>query len=351
MAERRMFAKSIIDSDAFLDMPLSSQALYFHLSMRADDEGFVNNPKKIQRMIGGSDDDMKVLILKNFLIPFDSGVVVIKHWRIHNWIRSDRITPTNYTEERRLLDFKSNGAYTLNNDPIEEDVSQMSDGCLTDVRRMSDGCQSDVSTGKDSLVERRIEKSSEEKYNNNYIKSPNKKYIIPADDSESYNPKPVRKQIPPTVEAVAEYCSARNNGIDAEEFCDFYTARGWKVGKDKMVDWQATVRWWERNHKSKKPKKVYSEDETAWKAADWMSRKLNAMHPTIQQVSPDTLQTWASVFEKIEKEDMHSPEEILEVMRYAYQDDFWSMNISSPWDLRKNYLKLLARAEKDGWIK
>ena len=90
MAERRMFAKTIIDSDAFLDMPLSAQALYFHLSMRADDDGFINNPKKIQRMVGASDDDCKLLLMKRFIIVFESGVVVIKHWRIHNYIRNDR---------------------------------------------------------------------------------------------------------------------------------------------------------------------------------------------------------------------------------------------------------------------
>ena len=84
MAERRMFAKTIIDSDLFLDMPMSTQLLYFHLSMRADDDGFINNPKKIQRMIGCSEDDLKMLIMKQFIIPFESGVVVIKQWRIHN---------------------------------------------------------------------------------------------------------------------------------------------------------------------------------------------------------------------------------------------------------------------------
>lgn len=113
MAEKRMFAKSIVDSDAFLDMPLSAQALYFHLSMRADDEGFINNPKKIQRMVGASDDDIKILIAKRFIIPFDSGIVVIKHWRIHNYIRADRLTATKYQEEREMLDIKDNGAYTL----------------------------------------------------------------------------------------------------------------------------------------------------------------------------------------------------------------------------------------------
>ena len=113
MAERRMFAKTIIDSDAFLDMPLSTQSLYFHLSMRADDDGFINNPKKIQRMIGCADDDLKLLIAKNFIIPFESGIVVIKHWKIHNYIRNDRYKETVYKEEMSMLDVKENKAYTL----------------------------------------------------------------------------------------------------------------------------------------------------------------------------------------------------------------------------------------------
>ena len=111
MAERRMFAKSIIDSDMFLDMPLSAQALYFHLSMRADDDGFINNPKRVQRMIGANDDDFKLLIAKQFIIPFDSGIVVIKHWRIHNYIRSDRYKPTIYSDERAALSLVD-GMYT-----------------------------------------------------------------------------------------------------------------------------------------------------------------------------------------------------------------------------------------------
>lgn len=108
-----MFSKAIIDSDLFLDMSLSAQALYFHLSMRADDDGFVNNPKKLQRMIGASDDDLKILIAKRFLIPFESGIVVIKHWRIHNFIRQDRYKETLYTEEKNRLTNKENTGYEL----------------------------------------------------------------------------------------------------------------------------------------------------------------------------------------------------------------------------------------------
>lgn len=112
MAERRMFAKTIIDSDEFLDMPLSTQALYFHLSMRADDEGFINNPKKIMRMVGASQNELEILISKRYLLGFESGVIVIKHWKIHNYIQKDRFKPTLYKEEKDLIGTKENKSYT-----------------------------------------------------------------------------------------------------------------------------------------------------------------------------------------------------------------------------------------------
>ncbi|HEM3538615.1 TPA: phage protein [Streptococcus suis] len=105
MAQRRMFSKKITETDRFLEMPLSSQALYFHLNMGADDEGFIDKAKTIQRTIGASDDDMKLLIAKGFLLPFDSGVVVIRHWRIHNYIRSDRFQSTIHQDEKKQIDF------------------------------------------------------------------------------------------------------------------------------------------------------------------------------------------------------------------------------------------------------
>lgn len=112
MAEKRMFTQKIVDSDAFLDMPLSTQALYFHLNMHADDDGFVNNPKKIQRVIGASLDDLKLLIAKRFILVFENGVIVIKHWRMHNLLRKDRYNPTQYQDQMERLELKDNGEYT-----------------------------------------------------------------------------------------------------------------------------------------------------------------------------------------------------------------------------------------------
>ena len=112
MAERRMFAKTIVTSDAFLDMPLSSRCLYFTLGMFADDDGFVNNPKSIMRQVGASMDDLNLLIAKRFILTFESGVIVIKHWKIHNYIAKDRYKETKYLEEKSLLSVDSKGAYT-----------------------------------------------------------------------------------------------------------------------------------------------------------------------------------------------------------------------------------------------
>ena len=107
-----MFTEKILESDAFTDMPLSAQALYVHLNMEADDDGFVNNPKKIARSLGASEDDLKLLVIKRFLLPFDSGIVAIKHWRMHNLLRKDRYTETQYQDEKNMLVLKENGAYT-----------------------------------------------------------------------------------------------------------------------------------------------------------------------------------------------------------------------------------------------
>ena len=103
MAKKRMFNYDVLDTDAFLEMPLSAQALYFHLNMRADDDGFISNPKRVQAYIGASEDDLKLLVAKRFVINFEDGVIVIKHWRMHNTIQKDRYHPTNYQEDLAML--------------------------------------------------------------------------------------------------------------------------------------------------------------------------------------------------------------------------------------------------------
>lgn len=113
MGKRRMLSTDITNTDIFLDMPLSTQALYFHMVLAGDDDGFVAAPKRIQRMIGCSDDDFKLLLAKGFVIPFESGVCVIRHWKVHNYIRTDRYKETIYTPEKGMLSVAENGEYQL----------------------------------------------------------------------------------------------------------------------------------------------------------------------------------------------------------------------------------------------
>ena len=133
MAQRRMFAIAIIDSDTFLEMSPSAQALYFHLTMRADDDGFVSSPKKIQRMTDASDAELMSLTDKRFIIMFDSGILVIRHWPMHNHIPADRYNATMYTAEKNLLAYDDNGAYALRGDPVASVCQQFGDQMETQV--------------------------------------------------------------------------------------------------------------------------------------------------------------------------------------------------------------------------
>lgn len=118
MAERRMFSKTVIESDSFLDLPATTQLLYFHFGIRADDDGFISQPKSIMRMCGCKDDDMKLLIAKDFIIPFDSGVVVVRHWHMHNYIRKDRYKETACLNEKTQLKITQKGEYFLGDSSI-----------------------------------------------------------------------------------------------------------------------------------------------------------------------------------------------------------------------------------------
>ena len=217
-----MFTKKITESDAFLDMPSSTQMLYFHFSMNADDDGFVNNPKKIQKMCGASDDDFKLLIAKSFIILFDSGIIVIKHWKMHNYIQADRYRPTDYVEEKSMLGIKSNKAYTL------------------DVSKMDTECIQNGYIGKDSIGKVSIEKDGK---------------------GESVRGEKAKRFYPPTLDEVKQYCEERKNNIDPMAFIDFYSSKGWMIGKNRMKDWKAAVRTWERKRKgeSKTESSVYDE--------------------------------------------------------------------------------------------
>ena len=191
MAQKRMFDKTITNADEFIEMPISSQVLYFHLSMNADDDGFINNWKGIMRMIGTKEDDLKVLIAKQFIIPFDSGVIVIKHWRINNFLRKDRHVNTKFQKELSMLDTNDSQEYVW------------------------------LTSGQPSIDKKRIDKNR--LYSKGFTK--------------------------PTLEEVKNYCEERNNGINPEHFIDFYESKNWMIGKNKMKDWKAAIRTWECRNK------------------------------------------------------------------------------------------------------
>lgn len=219
-----MFAKTIVLSDAFLDMPLSARCLYFTLGMFADDDGFVNSPKGIMRQCGASEDDMKVLISKKFLLLFESGVIVIKHWRINNYLRNDRYQETKYLEEKSELKIDEKGAYTFGipNSGIP-------------------------SIGKDSIGKYSIE---------------DKEKVLSNDNTKK------KKFIPPSVSEVAEYCKSVGSQVDAEAFVAFYESKDWFVGKNKMKSWKAAIITWEKRNGLKrtvvteKPKEIIQPEET-----------------------------------------------------------------------------------------
>lgn len=210
MAKKRMFSLDVVDTDKFLDTPITAQALYFHLGMRADDDGFVSSPKKICAMIGSRADDLKVLISKGYLIPFESGVVVISDWNINNYIQKDRYTPTRHQKEKMQLN-KTNSVYSL---PMHTE-------CTQDVSKLDTHSIQDVSN-LDTQI--RLDKNSIDKNNRESKKT--------------------TRFIPPTLEEVTEYCNEKGYTISPQQFIDFYESKGWLVGKNKMKDWKAAVRTW-----------------------------------------------------------------------------------------------------------
>lgn len=246
MAERRMFAKTIVESDAFLDMPMSAQALYLHLGMNSDDWGFVNNPRSIRRMCGASEDDLKLLIAKKFILTFDSGAVVIKSWWVNNYVQSDRRHPTRYQEELETLFLDENKSYTTKDTGVLpadmfNRVSKVEPVCIQPVSKMD----TEVRLGKDRLGEVSSNSSRVDT-------QPNPK-VSGACAPEQPKKRRAKKFVKPSVEEVAEYAEgyikSRNlrltgKTFNADSFVSWYDSNGWKVGRNPMKDWKGSVRTW-----------------------------------------------------------------------------------------------------------
>lgn len=162
MAQKRMFTMKIVDSDAFLEMPLSTQCLYFHLNMRADDDGFIGNTKRIMKITGASEDDLRLLIAKRFVLTFEDGVIVIKHWRMHNTLSRDRYAETSYTDEKKMLLLKDNGSYSLTGgNPIDDTRLIERSVRQTQQRRNKDATKTHSDKGLD--IDKDIDKEKDNK--------------------------------------------------------------------------------------------------------------------------------------------------------------------------------------------
>ena len=207
MANKRMFALDVIDTDRFCDMPISARLLYYELGMRGDDEGFVQNPKKIMLTTGTTADDLKILAAKGYVILFDSGVLVITHWRQNNFIQKDRFHETTCLAEKAQIQTTDSKIYELL--PAGNGLDTV---CIQPVSNM----EAQIRVDQIRVEEKARAPSS-------------------------------RRFTPPTVDEVAAYCRERGNAVDAQRFVDFYASKGWKVGNAGMRDWHAAVRNWERS--------------------------------------------------------------------------------------------------------
>lgn len=226
---RRMFSSDIVSSDAFLEMPVSTQSLYFQLGVNADDDGFISSPKIIMKILGSSEDDLKILLAKKFLLKFENGIFVIKHWRINNQIRKDRYRESKYIREKELLFIRENGSYSFNQEnalPLPRGYYSIEQLDLEFGNQVAtNGCRS---IGKVSIGKVSIDKISNTQ----------------------------TKFVKPTPEEIKSYCLERKNKVDPDRFYDFYESKGWKVGKNPMKDWKACIRTWEKNDTNNTPKNV-----------------------------------------------------------------------------------------------
>lgn len=253
MAQKRMFSLSVVDTDRFVEMPVSAQALYFHLGMHGDDDGFVASPRKIARAVGCNLDDLRLLAQKDFIIPFESGVIVIVDWNANNTLKNDRYKPTVYQAEKARLSEGPDGNYLLQNG--------IPDGTSLEPERSQNGSSfvpqhniTEHSLTEHSLTEREGGASHE---------------APPAD-------KPRTRFVPPGEDETVMFF--RENGSskeEAEAFRDYYQANGWKVGgRASMKDWRAAARNWIRRAGSYGAAQKAEQTPTAWDTLDKAAERI-----------------------------------------------------------------------------
>lgn len=239
MAQKRMFSLQVVDTDKFMDMPTSTQALYFHLGMHGDDDGFVASPRKIARAAGCNDDDIRLLAAKGLIIPFDSGVVVITDWRINNTLQNDRYHETVYREEKALLKLEKSGKYSAD--------STLYPSCIQN---------GSIMESEPNLTKPNLTKPSVTKQNKTSEMEESRCCF-------TGNPQKNQSFVPPTVEEVRAYCNDNNFSFSPEKFVDYYQARGWTISGAVMFDWKAAARIWARKEE-KNGRNGKTENKASW---------------------------------------------------------------------------------------
>ena len=280
MAQKRMFRLDVLETDAFMEMPLTTQALYFWLGLKADDDGFIGNPNMVTRNVGASSDDLKLLIAKGFLIQFADGVVVVKHWRMHNTLSANRYKETKYLEDKSILKIKDNKAYSLNSGNPIDDSHQIAMGSRqaekdeqkTNNRRAIDEQKTKkdeqkTSSDKDIDIDIDLDKDKDLDKDLDTNIPP---FIPPIQGEESENEpqivKPKRKYtrkqfVPPTLGEIQEYISTMNLNVDPQAFYDYFTApdsegRTWIDSEGKPVrNWKQKIQTWSRKSGRTRPQK------------------------------------------------------------------------------------------------
>lgn len=215
MGTRRMLTKYVTDNDNFMELSASAQALYLHLNMSADDDGFNNQVALCIFKAHASINDLESLLKRRYIYQFENGVIVIKHWRMANALRKDRYTPTIFQEELRQLGIKENGSYTMVGNQVATKRQPSGNQTATQVKL------SKVNLSKDNNV---VDTTP---HTNRFVK--------------------------PTLEELQQYCDEKHCAIDIERFYNYYESNGWKVGKNAMKDWKATVRNWAKDRKRGTP--------------------------------------------------------------------------------------------------
>lgn len=221
MAEKRMFTQKVVESDDFLDMPFSARCLYFHLNMNADDDGFLNSSGKVIRIAGATNEDLRILIEKRFVLDFENGVIVIKHWRMHNTLKKDRYKPTQYQKLFSMLTIKEDGSYTERN-------------------HGGNGMEPERNH---SIVENSLDKISKEEF------------------SEVEERK--TETTPPTLPQVIDYVRNNNLAVNPNRFFTYYNDKGWKTSNGNQIDWKAKIQEWDFADKQKAEAVAKNENKTS----------------------------------------------------------------------------------------